>query len=277
MSIDFSEITESTDFYNFHSHTQFCDGRASMEDMVKAAVECGMRHWGFSPHSPIPFPSSCNMIKEDVALYLSEVERLRMLYGDSIRLYASMEIDYIGDDWGPATEYFKNLPLDYRIGSVHFIPTKDGDMIDVDGKFESFKKKMHDYFHDDIRYVVDTFYNQSERMIQAGGFDIIGHFDKIGHNASCYSPGIEDEAWYRSRVSDLIDLIIEKNVVVEINTKAWGSASRVFPKECNLKRLSESGVCVIVNSDAHYTQKVNEGRDYGLSLVKEYFKPNKKQ
>ena len=35
-----------------------------------------------------------------------------------------MEIDYLNDDWGPANDYFQSLPLDYRIGSVHFIPTR---------------------------------------------------------------------------------------------------------------------------------------------------------
>lgn len=274
MSLDFVKITDGVNAYNFHSHTQFCDGRASMEEMVKAAVDCGMAHWGFSPHSPLLFPSSCNMKQEDVSDYLNEVRRLKGLYGDVINLYASMEIDYISPDWGPAIDYFQQLPLDYRIGSVHFIPSDSG-IVDVDGKFESFKSKMHDYFHDDIRYVVNTFYDQSLKMLEAGGFDIIGHFDKIGHNASCYSPAIEDEPWYKDRVNELIDLIIEKDVVVEINTKAWEQAQRVFPKECNLKRLAENNVRIIVNSDAHYTEKVNEGRTYGLSLRDKYFRTNK--
>lgn len=273
MVFDFIKITGSTGDYNFHSHTQFCDGRYTMEEMVKAAITAGMRYWGFSPHSPILFPSPCNMSMESVDIYLSEVKRLKEIYGNCINLYTSMEIDYIGDEWGPAVDYFQNLPLDYRIGSVHFIPSEHG-MIDVDGKVESFKLKMRDHFHDDIRYVVDTFYDQSEKMLQAGGFDIIGHFDKIGYNASCYSPGIEDEPWYKARVNDLIDLIIEKNVVVEINTKAWEQAQRIFPKECYLKRLAENHVTMVVNSDAHYTEKVNEGRNYGLSLIDKYFRTN---
>lgn len=42
---DIIDITESTDCYNFHSHTQFCDGRVSMEVMVVAAINAGMKHW----------------------------------------------------------------------------------------------------------------------------------------------------------------------------------------------------------------------------------------
>lgn len=52
--IDFTELTEKSGLYNFHSHTQFCDGRFPMADFVVAAVDGGFTHYGFSPHSPVP-------------------------------------------------------------------------------------------------------------------------------------------------------------------------------------------------------------------------------
>ena len=58
--------------YNYHSHTQFCDGRASMDEMAAAAFEAKMEIWGFSPHSPINVASPCNMKKEDVDPYIME-------------------------------------------------------------------------------------------------------------------------------------------------------------------------------------------------------------
>ena len=56
-----TEITAATDRYNLHSHTQFCDGHAPMEAMARAASDCGMLHYGFSPHSPICVESGANM------------------------------------------------------------------------------------------------------------------------------------------------------------------------------------------------------------------------
>ena len=67
--MDFNSIISQTRNYNFHSHTQFCDGHAPMSDMARAAAASGMRHYGFSPHSPIPIPSPCNMKAEDVDDY----------------------------------------------------------------------------------------------------------------------------------------------------------------------------------------------------------------
>lgn len=264
--IDIVKIASSTDKYNFHSHTQFCDGRVPMAEMAAAAVGEGFLHWGFSPHSPIPIPSPCNMRREDTAAYFAEIDRLREEYAGRIELYAGMEIDYLGSSWGPADAYFRDLSLDYRIGSVHFIPGGEN-FIDVDGSPESFMKKMGIYFDNDIRRVVNAYYDSLCEMIQAGGFDIVGHLDKIGYNASCFSPGIEEETWYRNRVNEAVDLVIEKRLIAELNTKAWHTASRVFPKECFLPRLVEAGIPIIVSSDAHYPDRVNAGRLEGIALI----------
>lgn len=260
------EIGDSR-LYNLHSHTQFCDGRAEMEDFVKSAIEMGFTHYGFSPHSPIPINSTCNMKHENVSKYLEEFNRLKIKYAGLIKLYASMEIDYLGKEWGPLNSYFDAIPLDYRIGSIHFIPSDFG-YIDVDGSAENFKIKMERYFYKDIRHVVETYYHQSMEMLQTGGFDIIGHFDKIGHNASHYKEGIEQEAWYRKLVYDLMDLIIEKGVIVEVNTKAWVDHHRMFPSMAWLPYLRENGVPIIINSDAHFPHLINASRDVAMELLK---------
>ncbi len=267
--MDFVSIIGSDMLYNFHSHTQFCDGRATMAEFAAEAVAQGFTHYGFSPHSPVPIQSPCNMSMEQVPLFLDEVARLKALYAGKIRFYAAMEIDYLGEDWGPAHPYFRSLPLDYSIGSVHFIPDQDGTLVDIDGRYERFKQKMSEHFHDDIRYVVDTFYRQSIDMLRHGHFDIIGHFDKVCHNASHYCPGIEDRQWYQNHVNALIDEIIASGVTVEINTKAWTDHHRMFPAPRHWKRLLQSRVPVIINSDAHVPALINASRPQALRMLSE--------
>lgn len=253
--------------YTFHSHTQFCDGRATMDDFAREAVAEGFTHYGFSPHSPVPIASPCNMGFDDVPAYLAEVERIRSVYGDRVRFYAGMEVDYLGPEWGPSSEYFRNLGLDFAIGSVHFIPDLEGEYVDIDGRFESFRMKMERHFDNNIRYVVETFYRSSREMLAAGGFDIIGHFDKIGQNASYWQPGIEDELWYRELVDDLVGRIIASGVTVEINTKAYVEHGRLFPDPRHLRRLAEAGVPLIVNSDAHVPALIDASRDVAFRLI----------
>lgn len=266
--MDFNSIISQTRNYNFHSHTQFCDGHASMSDMARAAAASGMRHYGFSPHSPIPIPSPCNMKAEDVDDYLAEVERIKSLPElGGCRFYAAMEVDYLGSHWGPANDYFKSLPLDYTIGSVHFIPSQSGEYVDIDGKFENFSRRMKAHFEDDIEYVVDTFFRQSCDMIEVGGFDILGHFDKIGQNASYYAPGIEDSMLYRDSIETLIDKIIRRGCVIELNTKARVQHGRFFPGERYLPALVNAGVTILVNSDAHQPDLICASRDEAYNII----------
>lgn len=264
--MDFDHIISTTREYNFHSHTQFCDGHATMEEFAREAVAQGMEHYGFTPHSPIPFESPCNMKESDVEVYMAEADRLSREYEGRIKLYKGMEIDYLGPQWGPAHPYFSSLGLDYNIGSVHFIPSAEG-YVDIDGHYDSFRVKMGRYFSNDIRHVVRSFYSQSVAMVEAGGFDILGHFDKIGHNASRFHPGIEDEPWYQEEVNNLIDLIIEKDLLIELNTKAWTDHQRLFPAPRYLPRLLKAGIRILVNSDAHYPRLIDASRDYAFSLL----------
>lgn len=268
--MDFKSIIQSTDRYNFHSHTEYCDGHSPMAVMAEAAVRSGMLHYGFSPHSPISIPSPCNMKQSDTEAYLEQVRLLQSLPElSSCHFYAGMEVDYLGDEWGPANDYFKSLPLDYTIGSVHFIPSQSGDYVDIDGKYEQFKRRMSENFRDDIEYVVDTFYNQTLDMIDRGGFDILGHFDKIAHNASIHAPGIEDSSFYRPYIARMIDAISRHDLIIELNTKARLEHGRFFPSERHLAELVKRGITIMVNSDAHRPDRIDACRSEAFKLLKE--------
>lgn len=265
--IDFTELTEKSRLYNFHSHTQFCDGRFPMADFVVAAVDGGFTHYGFSPHSPVPIESPCNMKRDDVPAYIAEYRRLKAEYEGRINLYLSMEIDYLGDDWGPSNPYFDTLPLDYRIGSIHFLPTPSGRLVDVDGPADRFERYLHDYFDGDLRGVVNLYFDRTEAMIAAGGLDIIGHFDKILMNGESVDPALPTYGWYKERVRRVIRLIAGTGVTAEINTKSIETRGRFSPDVSWWPMLKKSGIPVVVNSDAHYPALINAGRDKAFSLL----------
>lgn len=238
-----------------------------MADMARAAVMAGFTHYGFSPHSPIPIPSPCNMSADDVPAYIAEADRLKQLYADSgCRFYTGMEIDYLGHGWGPHSEYFHTLPLDYTIGSVHFIPSPAGEMVDIDGRFENFRRKMTEHFNEDIRYVVETFFAQSMEMLRLGGFDILGHMDKVAANASAWQADIESQPYYIDLVHTLIDEVAAHDILVEINTKAQPTQGRIFPDRRWIEIMRRRGIRFIVNSDAHDPALINAGRDVAYTI-----------
>ncbi|MBR6284642.1 MAG: histidinol-phosphatase [Muribaculaceae bacterium] len=268
--INFSAIAQASSQYNFHTHTQFCDGHAPMEAFVREAINLGFAHLGFTPHGPVHVESPCNMSRGSVAAFLDEVQRLRATYEQRITLYAGMEVDYI-DGQEQSDPELRSLSLDYRIGSVHFIPSFSNpeQYVDIDGRFERFKEKMAVHFHGDIEAVVRSFFAQSMQMVDTGGFDVVGHFDKIGFNASMYAPGIDKQPWYSALVLELFEAIMDHHYVIEINTKAWEQHGRFFPHSRYFALLKKYQAPVIINSDAHYPALLNSGRPEALRLLQQ--------
>lgn len=260
--------TGRASLYNLHCHTQFCDGRAPMRQFVEAALNEEFRLLGFSPHSPIPIESPCNMAITHVYTYINEFRQLKTEYASTpLQLLSGMEVDYLGDHWGAHIPYFQSLPLDYLISSVHFIPNQEGEPVDIDGRFEAFRQKMLTKFHGDIRYVVDRFFGQTIQMLEHGGFHIAGHFDKIALNSSLYSPGIEDTDWFKRQIDNVIDALSAHNYIVEINTKHFERYGRFFPNPRYWSALLQRHIPLIISTDAHEPGLLSASRQTALQLL----------
>ena len=109
---------------NLHTHTSFCDGRNSPEEIIHEAIRLGMDSLGFSSHAPCPVPEdSAGMKPDDVPAYRAEILRLREKYAGRLNIFLGLERDFFffpdGDGW------------DYVIGSVHYVE-KEGRALPVD-------------------------------------------------------------------------------------------------------------------------------------------------
>lgn len=258
---DLKQIIDTTRDYNFHAHSQFCDGRDTISDIAASAASYGMKYFAFTPHSPLNIPSPCNMDKEKMEDYLSEMRKVGEEYNGRMNILTSLEIDGMGADFGPHIDYFQNLPLDFRLGSVHFVPNQDDVYLDCDGRFERFSQYLKDGYQGDLRYVVEKYFEQVLIMMERGGFELLGHFDKIAGNAAIADPEIENQRWYEAMVDDVIDHAKDAGLVVEINTKAFADNGRFFPAERWWSKLIEAGLPLAIDSDAHYASKVTAGRN----------------
>ena len=92
---------------NYHTHTTFCDGDNTAQEMVNRALELGFLHLGFSGH----MDEEINM---DWPAYVAEVSRLRTAYADRLDILCGVELDTLYD---PAC-----CPgVEYVIGSTHYV------------------------------------------------------------------------------------------------------------------------------------------------------------
>jgi len=253
---------------NYHCHSIFCDGRADMKTMVRFAIAKGFSSFGFSSHAPLPFQTTWTMDKGDVSDYFTEFKRLRDIYKDRIALYIGLEIDYLDHRQNPSMKYFRDMPLDFRIGSVHLLSDLDGNFVDIDCSVERFREILFNHFNNHIDFMIRLYINNLMSMIELGGFDILGHCDKMFYNVDAVCPGKSSEGWVQRLMNHYFLKIAEKGYMVEINTKKYHELGTFFPREKYFPMLLELGIPVVVNSDAHYPDLINDGRFEALAALK---------
>lgn len=253
-------------YTNYHSHCDFCDGRAPMEQFVAQAVACGMSAYGVTSHTTFPTPGK-SLQPDTYGAYFAEFDRIKSMYNRQIELYVGLEIDYLDEVRNPQMPFYLSLPTDYTIGGVHFIANDRGEWMCTDGAFEGFKERMAQYFSNDIRRVVELFYKQSRNLVACKGYDIYAHPDKITLNAVQFYPDIINERWFEDLVVTHLRSLAGKDILVELNTKAWEQHRRLFPSIDLLPLARKLGLRMVVNSDCHEPDKVNSGRLAGLQKL----------
>ena len=155
---------------NYHTHTHFCDGKNSPEEMVLQAISLGCPELGFSGHAPLPPGKGYGMTLENAESYRSEIRRLQEKYAGQIKILLGIEQDYYSET---STEDY-----DYAIGSVHAVE-KDGVYLEVDHTRQIFMDDVKHYYGGDYYAYAEDYYALVADVYRKTGCQIIGHFDLI--------------------------------------------------------------------------------------------------
>ena len=257
--------------HNLHTHSLFSDGKSTVEEMVKAAIDQGMHTLGMSDHAEVPFENHFAIKAGKTAEYLAEVKRLQQVYAAQIKFYLSLEIDFISGLMEDFQSRYATYGLDYSIGSVHLVgKDKPENLWFIDGpQQEIYDEGLHRFFGGDIRAAVGAFYAQTNQMLEQESFDIIGHFDKIKmHNSDRYFQ--ESEKWYKDLVRETLQLIKEKGVIAEVNTRGiYKKRSKsLFPSNWILEEMKQLEIPVIISSDAHHASELQLQFDTAITALK---------
>ncbi len=259
--------------YNLHQHTKFSDGKETLRKFAERAIELGFSQIGFSEHSPLPFPNPFSLKEENVDAYIADVEQIKKQYTGQIEIYMALEMDYIPGISEDFDYWRKRCQADYLIGSVHLVkPGATNELWFTDGPdYKIYDEGVQQFFAGDIRKAVKAFYHQTNRMIESQEFEIVGHVDKIKmHNRGRFFS--EDEKWYRDLVEETLALIKRKNRIVEVNTRGVykKTSDSFFPDHQTLKRVKELKIPVIISSDAHHPDEINNLFDEALKRLVEF-------
>jgi len=239
---------------DFHTHTTYCDGKNTLQEMVKAAVSKGMTALGLSGHSYAPYDKDCCMTLEGTLSYRREAQRCKELCSGIINIYCGVEQDI----YAPAPAE----PFDYMIGSVHYI----GDLSDpvpVDYKPELLKKLADERFGSDMYALCEAYFKAVSEVVDRTGCDIIGHFDLISkfNEKDCIFDSSCER--YVNAWKNAADKLLKTGALFEINTGAMSRGYRTspYPSEEMILYIADRGGRFVLSSDAHSADGIMHGFD----------------
>lgn len=256
---------------NIHTHTQFCDGRESAENLVKEAIRLGFHTLGFSSHSYTDFDDAFCMSKENTVKYIAEINRLKKEYKGKIDVLLGCEVDYFAD--------VDLSPFEYIIGSLHYVQ-KDGLIINIDGPVDRqgrvreippMIEDVETYFGGDFYACCKNYYELLCGVVKKTSADVIGHFDIIAKFNTKYGLWDEDDKRYTDPAYEALACLLEEEKPFEINTGAmFGGYRKVpYPAPRFLRYIADHGGEIIFSSDAHKKEALSYKQDDMVELAKQ--------
>lgn len=232
-------------------HSVYSDGRAVPEDYVASAIAAGLSEIGFSEHLTLfKDPEDWNMNPVNISPYINHIETLKKTVKD-IKIRTGLEVDFFAGKEKETKEFLDPLPLDYIIGSVHYLGEKT---VDLGPEFYEGKS---------IDRLFEAYFESVAEAAASGLFDIIGHCDLI--RIYGYKPSSDLEPHYRK----LAKSMKENNVVFEVNTNGRNRPiADFYPDRRYLRIFREENVAVCVNSDAHMPSRVGQYFDEAYELLR---------
>lgn len=254
---------------NFHTHTIFCDGNNTVDEMVLSAIEKGFTALGFSGHSMFPFASDWHIAPREHLNYVNAVRAAAEKYRDEIKIFLGFEADFIPSICVPHKDNFKDFNPDFLIGSVHYLVNNKGNC-SVDDKTENVKMGLETVYENDAKRFVCDYFEMQRQMLKQGNFEIWGHPDLVRKRNGILQFFSEKEDWYKEQLKETVKVAAKTNVVAEINSGAIarGAMDDFYPSEYFLTLLYEAGIPVCINSDCHNAEDLDCAFDRAVIQAK---------
>jgi histidinol-phosphatase (PHP family) len=234
---------------NFHTHTLFCDGKNTAEEMVQQALANGFEQLGFSGHMD---PD----IHMDIQAYYREIRRLQKEYAGRLDILMGVELDNMYDP-RCADE------AEYIIGSTHFLDVDSEIPMSVDNTPEMMEQLCREFYGGDYYRLSRAYYELEAKVYDRLKCTFVGHFDLVTRfNDSMHFLDESDPRYYRPAL-EAMEYLVSEGLPFEINCGAYnrGRKEEMYPNRFLLKALRDMGGRILISSDAHQKELLSGGFD----------------
>lgn len=244
---------------DYHTHHYRCGHAAGrLDEYVEAAIAAGLDEIGLSDHSPIyhfgddphPLPRTA-MSQHELPAYIDEMAAVKERYAGRISVRLGVESDYVLGWDEHYRELWRRYPLDYVIGSVHWL-----------GRWSIFSRQLP--AGRTAEEVYEEYLLVTQAAARSGAYDILGHLDclkTMGHIPDMQITPLLEET---------VRVIAACGVAIELNTSGWRKpVAECYPRAELLARCHHYGVPVTLSSDAHAPGQVAHGFAEAVGLLRE--------
>lgn len=255
---------------DLHVHTSFSpDSNIAPERACRAALARGLKTIGLADHVEFVKEDEAYVDEIDADEIHAEIARLRETYEGRLEILYGVEIGYIPGKETEIRRFLDSHPLDYAIGSVHY----------VDEVLVSRWVRERELTGKDFA----PYFEAVLAAAESGLFEILGHLDYV--RKYLFAPQKYGREDYEETVERILDTAARQGLVLELNTSGWRHATgEPYPAEKILKRFAELGrgltggatgvtgatgvAGVTVGSDAHKYYEVGYGNGKALDLLR---------
>ena len=245
---------------NYHTHTTYCDGNNTPEEVVKAAIDMGFDAIGFSGHGYTDYDLSYCM--KETPEYLNEINSLKEKYKNKIQVYTGVEED--------SYCYVNRNDFDYILGSSHYL-VKDNQYMAIDSSLDYFKECLK-AFDDDVLALAESYYSAFAEYIITRKPDIVGHFDLITKydEVDTQMRFLNNEA-YLDIACKYMKQALKADVIFEVNTGAIsrGYRKNPYPHERLLHLIKKENGKIILSADSHEVKTLAAYFEDAKQIVKD--------
>lgn len=235
-----------------HVHTHFSmDSKEHMENVIKRAVNIGVKHLTFTDHLEYEegkFTLDCNK-------YIEQIYNYKEKYKKDINLLAGIEIGYESHIKNKIEDIISLYPFDFVLCSTHSVDTKK---IYKSGYFEGLTQQ--EAYNKYYQSIIDA--NKEFK-----DFDTYGHLDYVTRYGNYDSKVVYED--YKDILDEVLKNIISSGKGIELNTSGYRyNLDTTHPNINILKRYKElGGEILTIGSDAHKAIDICSGFDKAYKML----------
>lgn len=236
-----------------HTHTSYSKHAVgSIDELVCSSIAAGVTILTITDHAPFMIDSDNRLLEAELEQYFTEIDNARRAYRGEITLLSGLELDYMPGTDSYTRTILERYPLDFAIGSIHYVDLEHQRMV----KVWELPRLAGDKF-------LQRYFYYLQSLLESELFDAVGHADSLLR-------GIP-EAKFLRYFEPLLQTMAHSSTAWELNSSGLRKSTldQTSGKEVNgiwsypsyrlLEQLIKLNVSFTIGSDAHNPRDAGAG------------------